>query len=327
LSHARIVQIESRPPRRPFGRAIQGGLPVRESPSIKAREVRRLTRNEVIDLLAEADSDESPAKHNTLWYQTTDGWVYSALVQPCENSLNPALPAIDDAAVIWGELTVPLSPARVQPDAAARAPWTHYYGTTHQLLGVVSGADGAPWYRISDGILRTLHVPAAHMRVIQPDEFTPISPEVPLERKRIDVDVKAQTIAAFEDDTPVFGARCATGAAFRQADGTVRSFRTIPGEHRVYLKTPSQRMYGGAGDNDWYDLPGIGWVSYFTGSGIAFHATYWHNDYGRPRSHGCVNLLPADANWVYRWTKTTTPYGQRWTRTARREEGTLVRVA
>jgi lipoprotein-anchoring transpeptidase ErfK/SrfK len=327
-TYALNLHVESRPPKRPFGRVIQGNLAVREAPSVKAKEVRRLKRNEVIDVLAEANSEESPTAYNTLWYQTSDGWVYSAQVQPSENVAdNPALPAIDKEGVIWGELTVPLSPARAQPNAEARAPWTHYYGTTHQLLEVVSGADGAPWYRISDGILSNLHVPAAHIRVIQPDEFTAISPEIPLERKRIDVDLKAQTISAFEDDVQVFSARCATGAAFRQADGTVRSFRTIPGDHRVYLKTPSQRMYGGAGDGDSYDLPGIAWISYFTASGIAFHSTYWHNDYGKPRSHGCVNLLPEDAKWVYRWTMPATPYEQRWTRAAKRDEGTLVRVA
>lgn len=326
-SPASAQEVESRPPKRPLGRAIQGNLRVREAPSIKAKEVRRLARNEVIPILAEANSDESPAAYNTLWYQTTDGWVHSAQVQPCEDVQNQALPAIDKAATIWGELTVPLSPARVAPKAEARAPWTHYYGTTHQVLDVVGGEDGAPWYRISDGILNTLHVPAAHIRVIQPDEFTPLSPEIPLERKRIDVDLKAQTISAFEDDNPVFTARCATGAAFKQPDGSMRSFRTIPGDHRIFLKTPSQRMYGGAGDGDSYDLPGIAWVSYFTASGIAFHSTYWHNDYGKPRSHGCVNLLPEDAKWVYRWTMPATPYEQRWTRAAMRDEGTLVRVA
>jgi hypothetical protein len=61
-----------------------------------------------------------------------------------------------------------------------------------------------------------------------------------------------------------------------------------------------------AGDDmaadDFFDLPGVPWVSYFHWWGVSIHGTYWHNDYGRPRSHGCVNLRPEDAKWVFRWT-------------------------
>ena len=56
------------------------------------------------------------------------------------------------------------------------------------------------------------------------------------------------------------------------------------------------------GDAGSFDLPGIPWVSYFVTTGVAFHGTYWHNDYGTPRSHGCVNVSAANAQWLYRWT-------------------------
>ena len=58
-----------------------------------------------------------------------------------------------------------------------------------------------------------------------------------------------------------------------------------------------------------YDLPGVPWCSFFTGTGVAFHGTYWHNDYGRPRSHGCVNLPSMDAKFIYRWTMPVVPPG------------------
>jgi lipoprotein-anchoring transpeptidase ErfK/SrfK len=54
--------------------------------------------------------------------------------------------------------------------------------------------------------------------------------------------------------------------------------------------------------NNGYDLPGVPWVLYLTQSGISFHGTYWHNDYGAPHSHGCINLSPQAAKWLYRWT-------------------------
>ncbi|MFN3492021.1 MAG: L,D-transpeptidase, partial [Anaerolineales bacterium] len=58
-----------------------------------------------------------------------------------------------------------------------------------------------------------------------------------------------------------------------------------------------------------YSLPGVPWCSFFTGSGHAFHGTYWHNDYGRPRSNGCVNLPSSVSKWVYRWTSPVVPVG------------------
>jgi hypothetical protein len=56
-----------------------------------------------------------------------------------------------------------------------------------------------------------------------------------------------------------------------------------------------------------YDLPGVPWVSFFTSTGVAFHGTYWHNDYGRPRSNGCVNLRSEDSKFIYRWTTPVVP--------------------
>jgi hypothetical protein len=57
-----------------------------------------------------------------------------------------------------------------------------------------------------------------------------------------------------------------------------------------------------------YDLPGIGWVSVFATGGVAIHATVWHNDFGTPKSHGCVNALPEDAKWIFRWGLPQIPY-------------------
>ncbi len=51
-----------------------------------------------------------------------------------------------------------------------------------------------------------------------------------------------------------------------------------------------------------YELPGVPWVSFFTQTGVALHGTYWHHNYGRRMSHGCVNMVTAEAKWIYRWT-------------------------
>jgi lipoprotein-anchoring transpeptidase ErfK/SrfK len=56
-----------------------------------------------------------------------------------------------------------------------------------------------------------------------------------------------------------------------------------------------------------YDLPGVPWCSFFTSTGIAFHGAYWHNDFGQPRSHGCVNLPTSAAKFLYRWATPNVP--------------------
>lgn len=69
-------------------------------------------------------------------------------------------------------------------------------------------------------------------------------------------------------------------------------------------------MIGGAASDNvgYYDLPGVPFVCYFTWGWAALHGTYWHNDYGRPRSHGCVNMPPDAARWLWRWTTPVVDY-------------------
>ena len=66
-------------------------------------------------------------------------------------------------------------------------------------------------------------------------------------------------------------------------------------------------MAGGSAalGND-YNLPNVQWVQYFY-KDYGFHGTYWHNDYGRPRSHGCINMTPQAAKWLFRWTMPVVP--------------------
>jgi hypothetical protein len=69
-------------------------------------------------------------------------------------------------------------------------------------------------------------------------------------------------------------------------------------------------MTDGAGDAANYDLPGVPWVSFFTGNGDAFHGAYWHNDFGDPRSHGCINTPDNVAKFIYLWSNPYVPPGE-----------------
>jgi len=143
------------------------------------------------------------------------------------------------------------------------------------------------------------------MRLIPPTELSTLSPGVPAKAKRIEVLTTEQVVVAYEWDQPVFMARTATGAEFSNG-----KFYTPLGRHKTFHKRPYRHMAAGNLAYNGYDLPGIPWVSYITESGIAFHGTYWHNDYGQPRSHGCINLTPQASKWIYRWTLPAVPYNE-----------------
>jgi lipoprotein-anchoring transpeptidase ErfK/SrfK len=76
---------------------------------------------------------------------------------------------------------------------------------------------------------------------------------------------------------------------------------TVLGKYAVYVKYDAERMVGPG-----YDLPGVPWVMYFY-RGYALHGTYWHNNFGHPMSHGCVNLRTGEAEWLYEWAPVGTP--------------------
>jgi lipoprotein-anchoring transpeptidase ErfK/SrfK len=174
-----------------------------------------------------------------------------------------------------------------------------YYSTTYWVTGLQVDAAGGSWYTIlDDKRKRNYFVNAAHLRLIPDEALTPLSPQIPIEGKRLEIRLAEQVIVAYEWDEAVFMSRIATGARFRNGN-----FTTPTGRFMTYHKRPTRHMAAGdyAAPNS-YDLPGVPWVCYFTPEGISIHGTYWHNDYGLPRSHGCINLTPAAAHWVYRWT-------------------------
>ena len=76
---------------------------------------------------------------------------------------------------------------------------------------------------------------------------------------------------------------------------------TVQGNYRIYLKRRSQSMSGPG-----YDLDNVEWVMFFH-RGYAFHGTWWHNNFGQPMSHGCVNMTNPDARWFYEFGSIGTP--------------------
>ena len=223
-----------------------------------------------------------------------------ARIQPVETRFQKAVFDVPPAGQL-GEVVVPISETRLTPYTFAKSGYRLYYGSTHWVRSViVTREEKSIWYEIYDNHLKkSFYVPTYNMRLIPDEELTSAFPDVSDTEKFIHVDLAAQMVAAFEGETMVFSTHCSSGS---------KGTRTPPGDFSTYHKGPSIHMTNqGDAVNNIYDLPGVPWCSFFTGTGNAFHGTYWHNDYGRPRSHGCVNLPTEAAKFIYRWTQPNVP--------------------
>jgi lipoprotein-anchoring transpeptidase ErfK/SrfK len=115
--------------------------------------------------------------------------------------------------------------------------------------------------------------------------------------KSIVVSISQQMLWAFKGEQVVLSSYVSTGRA---------GFDTPLGSYVVLSKLPSQTMEGVIG-GEYYNVPDVPSVMYFTNGGHALHGTYWHNSFGTPMSHGCVNLPMDVAAWLYQWAPIGTP--------------------
>ncbi len=285
------------------GRIALSGLSLYDAPTFAANKIRAFGRDEVVKITGVDENGEQGNPFNSAWYQIdNEGYTYSGWVMPVETRYQKPVFDIPKAGQL-GEITVPFSDTRLVPYVYAKRSLRLYYGSTHWVKEtVVTREEKSIWYKIYDSQLKKeFYVPSHDMRLIPDDELSLLSPEVPEEQKSIVVDLPTQMVTAFEGEKLVFSERCSSGAK-----GTL----TPKGEFRTYHKGASVHMTneGDALENESvYSLPGVPWCSFFTGAGNAFHGTYWHNDYGRPRSHGCVNLPSEAAKFIYRWTRPNVP--------------------
>jgi LysM repeat protein len=113
----------------------------------------------------------------------------------------------------------------------------------------------------------------------------------------IDVNLRAQRLTAYEGNQAVFSTLISAGLP-----GTP----TVVGRFAIYTKLVSTRMKGPG-----YDLPNVPYTMYFY-RGYGIHGTYWHNNFGRPMSHGCVNMRTSDAAWLFNWASIGTPVVTHW---------------
>lgn len=124
--------------------------------------------------------------------------------------------------------------------------------------------------------------------------------------KWISVSVSRGTLVAYEGDTPVFAFAMSPGAGGASRNTPV-THGTELGRFQVGWKLVSTDMWGEDGGVGWR-VREVPWVAYYK-DGYAIHGAWWHDDFGRPKSHGCLNLSPADAQRLFAWMDPVLPQG------------------
>ncbi len=269
---------------------------IRKDPNPTAEVVEFKRRDDVIPLYAALEG-EAPWPTNSLWYQTEGGYIHSGYVQPVENQPQERVVQHVAAPGFWAEVCVPFAEVHWSPDSPSVVNKL-YYGTVYRVVETVADEKGSWWYRLQEGITYAPgpYVPSWSLKNIAPEEVAPISSG--RTDKWIQISIADQTLVCYEGEAAVFSTRIGSG---------LWDTPTPRGEFHVLYKRPTRRMIGGQGKDE-YDLPGVAFPVYFTWSGVAIHGTYWHNDYGRRHSHGCVNVSNQAARWIFRWVDPVAPY-------------------
>lgn len=185
-----------------------------------------------------------------------------------------------------------------------------FYLTGRRSKGLLETADGT-W------------IPADGLTVLEPrDGFPSVATG---SRRWIDISIKHQTLVAYVGKTPVYATLISAGRGGLgpKDDSNPDGERTARGTFMIHDKAISSTMDGDEDRADSYELTDVPFVQYFH-RGFAIHGAYWHHEFGRARSHGCINLASWDAAWLFEWTDPQVPEG--WHGVQNKERGTVVVV-
>ncbi len=286
-----------------IGRVTVSLINVYSEPSFLARKLGHHVRDELIPLIKEISADDGPS-YNPIWYQTPHGYAHSGNLQLVRWQPQAPEVFIPESGAVF-EVSVPYTRTYRKPDPYSNPIYRLYYKSTAWVKSIQKGADGRTWYGLLDDVFGIqYYARAEHLRRITEDEISPISADVPWSEKRIEIDLQSQKLRALEYGRAVFETKISSGVPDKKPRFNGIPTITPSGRFNITRKMPLRHMGDGnlTSDLEAYELPGVPWVCFFHITGVAVHGTYWHSDFGRPRSHGCVNVATEDAQWLYRWS-------------------------
>ncbi len=314
---SRVLPLPDFPKGERLGRLIDGKWELKIAPNDQDATIKDVYGDTIVTWLREVVGRRDTNHLNQRYVETPEGYIYASYVQPVKNLPNIPLQALPAGqAGFWAEVTVPYVDF-VLENALASSPWLKnaqqwslptrlYYSQVMWIDQIkTSEVTGNIIYRINErfGSYGDIFwADGAAFRPITQDEISPITPEFDPNKKHVIANLTYQTLSCMEGDNEVYYCRISSGAKWDAQGNIVDNWSTPVGNgHLTWRKSISIHMAGGTVGGG-YDTPGVSWCTFFSGSGVAIHSTFWHNDYGVPRSHGCINVRPDDAKWIFRWS-------------------------
>ncbi len=304
-----------------LGRVTEARVDIKSMPHPDMPTIGQLAADTVVEWRREV-TGMSPTyiSRNQRWVETEHGYIFASHLQPVRNLPNPPLAEMPAGLPgFWAEVTIPYVDLIL--DGPPVSPWLKsliqynfpprlYYGQVVWIDRIKTGDDGRIYYRFNEdqghgyGYGDIFWADGSAFYILKEEDVAPISPDVDPAEKTIAVDLTYQTLSCYEGNREVFFCRVSSGAKYAASGAIVDTWATPVGQLHTHWKIISLNMSGGSSTAG-YSTPAVPWSTVITPEGVAIHGAFWHNDFGTPRSHGCINVRPEDAKWIFRWT---TPY-------------------
>ncbi|HSL45318.1 MAG TPA: L,D-transpeptidase [Anaerolineales bacterium] len=282
---------------------------------------------------------------NQRYVETPQGYIYSSVLQPTRNLPNtPVAEMPAGQPGFWAEVTVPY--VNLTHEGAVASPWLQdhiaynfpprlYYGQV-VWIDQIRTSNGFPEYRWNEDANghgygygaygEFFWADGAAFKILTDQDVASISPDVDPNEKKISVNLDYQTLSCLEGSNEVFFCRISSGIS-NIADPTTgqvnNKLATPVGNLLTHWKIVSLNMTAGTFQSG-YSTPAVPWNTMVSGDGIAIHGAFWHNAFGEKRSHGCINVTPEDAKWIFRWTTPYVSLAQSEMRVSLPDHGTIV---
>jgi hypothetical protein len=328
-----------------IGRIVDNDIDLRSTPTNDPglnTSIAKLGADTLVEWNREVLGNVIGGLNNQRYVETPQGYVYASVIQPTRNIPNTPIAEMPAGLPgFWAEVTVPY--IDLAHEGAVASPWMQdhiiynfpprlYYGQV-VWIDQIRTNNGFAEYRWNEdaghgygyGAYGEFYwADGAGFKILTDEDVAPINPDVDPNDKRIESDLDNQTLSCFEGTTEVFFCRISSGIKYDFQTGQANSELATPvGNLLTHWKIISLNMTAGTFQSG-YSTPGVPWSTMISGEGIAIHGAFWHNAFGEKRSHGCINVTPEDAKWIFRWTTPYISLAQSEMRVSLPDHGTIV---
>jgi hypothetical protein len=307
-----------------IGRVVDVGVDLRSRPTNDPNldtSIGKLNADTLLEWGREVVGNVVGGLSNQRYVETPQGYVYGSMLQPTRNRPNTPITEIPPGMNgFWAEVTVPY--VDLAHEGTVASPWLRdhllynfpprlYYGQV-VWMDQIRTSNGFVEYRWNEdangrgygyggGYGEYYWADGAGFKVLTDADVSVISPDIDPAEKTMTLNLDYQTLSCFEAGREVYFCRVSSGIKFTDPNtGLPVDYSTPTGTLLTHWKIISKNMTAGD-EASGYSTPAVPWCVYIQG-GVAIHGAHWHNAFGDRRSHGCVNVLPEDAKWIFRWS-------------------------